>query len=99
MGAQSDITTGELAEAFQLVRDHASVLVHPLIDSLEQLMGIDREQRKAFAERAAILGLADLNAILVEHQEPPTCMEEAERAGIDLTVPGSPAWPGNPRLN
>lgn len=88
----ADLTPTEISEAFRLVRVHSQPVVHALIGNLEELVLIERQDRQIRA------GLADVNAILDELGEPPTCLEEVERAGINLAVPGSYGWPSNPDL-
>ncbi len=75
------MTPEEISEAFQAVRDNAAVSVHPLLNGLEELLLLERADRGYMSVKA---GLAELNIVLGELGEPPTCLEELERADIDL---------------
>lgn len=45
----------DIAEAFELVRDNSSPLVHPLIDSLERMSLFDREAIAAINAKVQLL--------------------------------------------
>lgn len=49
------MTEREHAEAIQLVRDHSSVLVHPLLDSIERMWQGDRLMIDVLKAQLALL--------------------------------------------
>jgi hypothetical protein len=49
------VTPEDIAEAFRLVRQNSSALVHPLVDSLERMMQHELEARELFTIRLALI--------------------------------------------
>ncbi len=84
MGAtEAEFTDQEITDTFKLLKEHSSPVVYAVLEKLEAIVRLDRLER--ITRRMAV---GELNEILAwDMGEPPTTVEETERAGIDLSVP------------